>query len=59
MSTECDLLNNILRLREKTKSTQFVGAETIELLKDELAKLNLNVSNIDVFVEVYPTSLTF
>lgn len=51
MEIEWTILNKILEMREKTRCTKFVGALTIELLRKELAKLEFNVSNRDVFIE--------
>jgi hypothetical protein len=57
MTTERELLNNILLLQKTTKGTKFVGAVTIELLRKEFEELDLNVSNRDVFVEGVPYEL--
>ena len=49
---ERKVLNRILELREKLeKSTKFVGSLTTELIRKELLKQGLNVSNRDVFIE--------
>jgi hypothetical protein len=57
MDPEWTLLYEVLRLREKTRCTKFVGALTIELLREEFAKIGLNVSNRDVFIEGIPNEL--
>jgi hypothetical protein len=44
-------------MRKRTKSTKFVGAITIELLRKELVKQGLNVSNRNVFIEGVPNEL--
>jgi len=49
---EWKILNRILELREKQeKSTKFVGSLTTELIRKELLRQGLNVSNRDVFIE--------
>jgi len=49
---ERKILNRILELREKQeKSTKFVGSLTTELIRKELLRQGLNVSNRDVFIE--------
>ncbi len=49
---EWKILNSILELREKQeKSTKFVGSLTTELIRKELLRQGLNVSNRDVFIE--------
>jgi hypothetical protein len=57
METEKAILSKILEMREKTKCTKFVGAITIEILRNEFAELGLNVSNRDVFIEGVPSEL--
>lgn len=49
---EWKILNRILELREKQeKSTKFVGSLTTELIRKELLRQGLNVSNRDIFIE--------
>ncbi|KKK98873.1 hypothetical protein LCGC14_2638410 [marine sediment metagenome] len=49
---ERKILDRILELREKQeKSTKFVGSLTTELIRKELLRQGLNVSNRDVFIE--------
>ena len=49
---EWKILNRILELREKQeKSNKFVGSLTTELIRKELLRQGLNVSNRDVFIE--------
>ncbi len=57
MEIERVILNRVLKLREKTKCTKFVGALTVELLRNELIGLGYNVSNRDVFIEGVPNEL--
>lgn len=38
-------------MRKKTKCNKFVGVIATEILKEEFAKLGLNMSNRDVFIE--------
>lgn len=57
MEIEWTILNKILDYRKRTRSTKFVGAMTIEVLRKEFMKLGLNVSNRDVFIERVPSEL--
>jgi hypothetical protein len=57
MEIEWEILNKILDYRKRTRSTKFVGAMTIELLRKDLMELGLNVSNRDIFIEGVPNEL--
>ncbi len=57
MEKEFEILDRILDLRAKTKCTKFVGAITTEILRKELIKEGLNISNRDVFIEGLPHEL--
>jgi hypothetical protein len=54
---ERGILDRILEMRQKTRRTKFVGALTIELLRKEFARIGLNVSNRDVFIENVPNEI--
>ena len=44
-------------MRETTKCDKFVGASTIELIRNKLLSLALNVSNRDIFIQGVPHEL--
>ena len=59
MRTEREILDIILSLRQQTRCTKFVGAITMEVLRNEFLNFNFNISNRDVFISGIPNEIDF